>query len=127
MKPDYPGYKDRSTFVAKDIKYLKPKEKSPEYKKEFVSILTAMEVIIICSLCRKQKNIYHRLNESTFMQHVREQHLNKLHKALVAKCPVCNMEFNKVRTAEHHIQCNHKSDSHMQRTKTTNKTNERYC
>ena len=69
-----------------------------------------MEVIIICSLCRKQKNIYHRLNESTFMQHVREQHLNKLHKALVTKCPICNMEFNKVRTAEHHIQRNHKSD-----------------
>ena len=85
MKADYPGYKERSTFVAEDIKYLEPKEKSPEYKKEFVSILTAMEVIIICSLHCKQKNICHCFNESTFMQHVREQHLNKLHKALVTK------------------------------------------
>ena len=96
--------------MVEDVTYLETKEESPEIRNEFVSILTVMEVIIICSLCRKQKNIYYRLNESTFMQHVREQHLNKLHQALVTKCPVCNMEFNKVRTAEHHIEHNHKSD-----------------
>ena len=56
--------------MVEDITYLETKEESPEIRNEFVSILTVMEVIIICSLCRKQKNIYYHLNESTFMQHV---------------------------------------------------------
>ena len=112
MKPEYPGYKEGSMFVAEDVKYLEAKEDYDltKYQTEFLSILTAMEIIIVCSLCRTQKKIYHHLNESTFMQHVGEKHLNKLKQALVATCPVCKMEFNKVRTAEHHIQCNHKSN-----------------
>ena len=97
--------------MSEDTKYLEPDKdcSDTEYQDKFVTVVTTTERIRVCTHCRLKKN-YYRLNQSTFMTHLREEHEEKLKQILVARCPDCGMQFNKARTAEHHMMRNHKQN-----------------
>ena len=61
--------------------------------------------MFICSLCKPSKR-YIRVNHSTFHQHLRAEHFIK--DGRVAKCLICSMTFNNVKTAQKHAELTHK-------------------
>ena len=86
--------------------------KDPYYsntrQNEKVAIITALPIMLVCSLCAKLKK-YIWVNHSTFMIHFWEYHQDLLDDTKVARCPVCWMWFNNIGTAKTHLENNHKN------------------
>ena len=79
--------------------------KMKKLQKEKVIIVSALPIMFICSLCKPSKR-YIRVNHSTFHQHLRAEHFIK--DGRVAKCLICSMTFNNIKTAQKHAELTHK-------------------
>ena len=63
---------------------------------------------LYCTLCiKRNKKLYYRVNKSTFFEHYREMHQQKLKEYLVVQCPMCAKAFNSVKAAEVHLRRRH--------------------
>ena len=106
----YKGYGPNEYKKKERHLFMHPKD--PYYsntrQNEKVAIIMALPIMLVCSLCAKLKK-YIRVNHSTFMIHFQEYHQDVLDDTKVARCPICWMWFNNIRTAKTHLENNHKN------------------
>ena len=100
-------------MIFEEHNWLRPSEDynakdSDSWFKKIIPVLETNPIMLFCTICKQtNKKTYVRINQETFMIHFRDKHHDKLDDAKVAKCPICSMWFNNIKTAQTHLDRNH--------------------